>query len=314
MNRCGRREGAEVGLEDAEVAVRHRLVDVLGHGADDLQLDVAGRLAAGRPAASVSPVTSCQRIRKCSATSATAGPFDPRARRRASRPRRVPDGRWCRSGRRPPRSGRCRRRTRRDRRSRSSSRGGSASAAPVRRARTGSRVSVDQLLAHRAHVAARRAKERQRRTGPDEHPHVDPLGELGEQVAEHELARRRARAAKSGEKYQPVRWTCDRARCSSAAIAGSASAPSISTSTALPGRGPAGRRAQPPAGASSACSQPIRRQPPPVMGADLLRHLRAEPALDRVDQPAERGAMTVRGRWIGRRPAQILRYRASVSE
>ena len=51
-----------------------------------------------------------------------------------------------------------------------------------------------QLVAHRAHLAARRPEQRQRRARPDEHADVDPLGQLGEQVAQHDGLARRARA------------------------------------------------------------------------------------------------------------------------
>ena len=85
--------------------------------------------------------------------------------------------------------------------------------------------------------------------------------------------------ANDGVKYQPARWTCERRVCISAAIAGSASAPSISTSTALPGRGggvgrrpAAGRRVEGPFPADPA-------QPPLVVSADLPAHLGPEPAL-----------------------------------
>ena len=59
---------------------------------------------------------------------------------------------------------------------------------------------------------------------------------------------------------QPVRWTCDCARDSSSAMRGSASAPSISTSTAFPGRGSAPPRTNEAVVASSACSHPACTQ------------------------------------------------------
>jgi len=49
-----------------------------------------------------------------------------------------------------------------------------------------SRVS-GELVAHLAYVASRWAKERQRRSGPGEYAHVHALGELGEEVAKHDL-------------------------------------------------------------------------------------------------------------------------------
>ena len=44
---------------------------------------------------------------------------------------------------------------------------------------------LGQLPLHLPHLATRRAEERQRGAGPDQDSHVDPLCELGEQVAEH---------------------------------------------------------------------------------------------------------------------------------
>jgi hypothetical protein len=41
-----------------------------------------------------------------------------------------------------------------------------------------------QQLAHVAHLATRRPKEGQGRSRPDEDPHIDPLGQLGEEVAQ----------------------------------------------------------------------------------------------------------------------------------
>src|SRR5437899_2588247 len=43
-----------------------------------------------------------------------------------------------------------------------------------------------KLVAHPRHLAARRTEERQRRSRPHEHTHLDALGEVGEQVAQHD--------------------------------------------------------------------------------------------------------------------------------
>ena len=79
------------------------------------------------------------------------------------------------------------------------------------------------------------------RSGPDEDPHVDPLGQLGEEVAQDDWLARRGTSSKSGEKNQFVMWMVRAGGVSSRAIIGSASAPSIMISTALPGRGEAAR-------------------------------------------------------------------------
>ena len=47
------------------------------------------------------------------------------------------------------------------------------------------RVS-DELVTHLPNVASRRAKERKRRSGPDEHTHVDAFGNFGEKVPKHD--------------------------------------------------------------------------------------------------------------------------------
>ncbi len=73
-------ERPNVGLEDPKVAARHgaRRSSRERFARSGARSRPAGRF--GSPAARRSPVTSCQRIRKCSATSSTAGPFDARAR------------------------------------------------------------------------------------------------------------------------------------------------------------------------------------------------------------------------------------------
>ena len=65
-------------------------------------------------------------------------------------------------------------------------------------------------------------------------------------------------SAKSGEKCQPVRWTCDLVERNASAIAGSACAPSMRISIAFPGRGGVPSSAHPPAVGSSASDRPIR--------------------------------------------------------
>ena len=68
-------------------------------------------------------------------------------------------------------------------------------------------------------------------------------------------------SASSGERNQPVRWTCDVAAAMSGAIRGSASEPSIRTSIVLPVARPASAAARSRApSASRACSQPTRRR------------------------------------------------------
>ena len=67
-------------------------------------------------------------------------------------------------------------------------------------------------------------------------------------------------SAKSGEMYQPARWTCERARLSSTASRGRASAPSTSTSSEHPARGGGSPAVQSsPSAGSSARPQPSLR-------------------------------------------------------
>ena len=151
----------------------------------------------GATGASCSPFTSCQRMRKCSATSATAGPSIRAAAscQPIARARRVMARVESVAGLR-----------------------GEVDAADERDAvvdhdrllvmamhRPLLRVEraldarvLRQAVPHLAHLATRRPEERQRRSGPDEHAHVDALGQLGEEVAQddrlvaaHELEVRR---------------------------------------------------------------------------------------------------------------------------
>ena len=292
MRSPGGLEGAQVRLEDAEVAVRDRVVDVLGDGADDLDIELAGRSARGRPVERLAGdfVPAHPEV-----LGDVAAPPAPRfAQRRRASPRcHAPGGRSCRSGRRIPRSGRCRRRRRRE----SSTTivfswwqciGRSFESSPH-----WIRVFVVSCVAHRAHVAARRAKERQRRARPDQDAHVDPLGQLGEQVAEDDLlgvprrARSRARSASRSDERASA------PAAAAAAISGSACAPSISTSTAFPG--PRRRVACRPA-AGRRVERALPADPPSAGaddGADLLRELGAEPALGQMAQLPNRRAVTV---------------------
>ncbi len=90
-----RPDRADVRLEQGEVSLRKRpLVDVLRNRPHDLKIGVASRIGWYRRGR-VSPVGPCHRRRKCSATSATAGPrFE--LRRRASRRRLAPHAPTCR--------------------------------------------------------------------------------------------------------------------------------------------------------------------------------------------------------------------------
>ena len=223
-------------------------------------------------------MTSCHRIRKCSATSLHRRPLDSRSdvvpadaatRRVVARVEAVAGFRGqvdaADEGDR-------------DRRSRSSSRGGSASAVPSNPGRTGSGC----WSSARSRIA-RTSPRDGRKSGSGAPAQTRTRTSIcsassREQVAEDDLLGTPASSAKAGSKCQPVRWTCERACCIADAISGSACAPSTSTSTAFPGLAGGSPAAQPPAGGSSARSQPILCQAAPMMVADLLRELGSEPA------------------------------------
>ena len=231
----------------------------------------------GAAGASRSPVTSCQRMRKCSATSATAGPSIRAAT--SCQPTRAGLG----GGRVEAVAGLR----------------GQVDAADERDpvvdddrllvvAVQGALVRVERALDARPSSAARACRA--------------PRGATGERAAAARLptrarARRPARPARrAGCARRPARRRAQgrsRARSTSPsdgrasgpqrisrAIVGSASAPSMRISSALPGRGEAHRSAQP---------VPWRRvrapsrfgEAPPVVAPDLLRDLLAEQAFGR---------------------------------
>ena len=187
-----------------EIATRDRRVD-------------RARARCARPEARRHPRSPAERRRRAARPSPRASAYGNARRhrrrpglrcgrwRRANRRRSAPGGRSSRSGRPTPRSDRCRRRTRCGRRSRSSSRDGNASGAPSRRARTGSscaRINCSRICAD---VGSRRPEQRQRRTRPGEHAHVEALRQLGKQVAQDEriavaaLERERGREVPAGD-------------------------------------------------------------------------------------------------------------------
>ena len=116
-----------------------------------------------------------------------------------------------------------------------------------------------EVLAHVAHGASRRPEERQRRAGPDQHAHLDPFRKLTPADCGAHRRRSPASARSRARKTSPRSRHPTAARSSSDAILGSASAPSIRTSSEQPGRGGGSPPAQPPGSASSAPSQPMRR-------------------------------------------------------
>ena len=183
-----------------EVAARHRVVDPLGHRADDLQLDVAGGLAGA---------TGGERL---------TGHLVPAHPEMLARHRRPQGLRSAHSASCQPTSDAGRMLVRVEPVARLR---GEVDAADERdavvdhdrllvvavhrpllrsRARTGSSCRAVKPVAHRR---ARRRRDGRKSgsgaPGPDEHAHVDPLGQLGEEVPKDErVAARRARARTSG--------------------------------------------------------------------------------------------------------------------
>ena len=189
-------ESADVGLEDGEVAPRRCVVDTLGHGADDLELEVAGRRRRDdlreRLTRHFVPAHA-----EVLGDVGDGGAFDAARMRRASRRR---------SGRMVigvVSVARLR---------------GEVDAADERDAIVDDdRLLVvavhrpffgiegaldlrvcDQPVSHRRYISPRGSEEGQRRAGPGEHAHVDSLGQLGEEVPKDERLVVRARARTRG--------------------------------------------------------------------------------------------------------------------
>ena len=117
-----------------------------------------------------------------------------------------------------------------------------------------------QCLLHFAHVSTRRPERGDRRSLPEQHAHVDPLGQLGEQDPDDQRLLFAAQRELGREK-PPREVDMRRGGRHLRAIRGSASAPSIRISSVFPGRGGAVPRAYANAVASRACSHPTRRRP-----------------------------------------------------
>ena len=234
----------------------------------------------GATGGSVSPVTSCQRIRKCSATSATAGPSIRAHTSCQPTPARAG---WSLVSKRSPVS---------DVRSIPPTNATRSSITIVfswwqcsGRSFASSAHWIFVCSISRSRIARTSPRdgpeERQRRARPDEHAHVDPLGELGQQVAQDRAARRSrvrcevGREVPAGQMHVRLRARAARPR--------SPGAPLRRRSVPRP-RCPARRRVAlgPAAGRRVERALPADPpQPAPVMAADLLRDLVAEPALGR---------------------------------
>ena len=157
-----------------------------------------------------------------------------------------------------------------------------------------------KLVAHRPHARARRTEERQRGARPREHAHVDALRQLGEQIAEHDglaVAHERevGREVPAGQvdvrasRPQRLRDRRQRLRAVDEHL------------ERIARRGGGSPAAQPPAGGSSARSQPILVEAPPVMAQICFVTCSPNQRFDREERPTDRavsGAMRV---------AQILR-------
>ena len=134
--------------------------------------------------------------------------------------------------------------------------------------RTGSPCAASASAAPPRHRARVGPEDGERRPLPEKHADVDLLGEAREKRRGRRAAPPRGSAASSGERNQPVRWTCDVASPMSRAIRGSASDPSTRTSTLLPSRGWKVPRAQVGAGRIEGVLPAHLPQPQPVPAAD----------------------------------------------
>ena len=144
----------------------------------------------------------------------------------------------------------------------------------------------DQLVPHLAHVCPRWTEERQRRTCPRQHAHVEALGKLGEKIAQDERlvvtrereVRREVPARQMHVRVRLAELSGDRGQRLRAVDQDLDGVPG--THRRLPGRPAARRRVEraPPADPG---------QPSRVMAADLLADLPAEPALDREEGAPE---------------------------
>ena len=256
MNRSGSLERAQVRLEDAEVALRLCVVDAAPESSARSAARRRRPAPAERTAASVSPVTSRQRIRKCSADVGDARAPRCARRRRASRRRRarmvVPVETVARfGGEVDPADERdavvdddrllvvaVHRPLLRVER-----------ALDLRVARRADRASPARLSARGGRAARVRlpTPARERRRAPPAH-----RAGCGARAA-----RPRARAQSRARSATRSGGRATRRSASASAIAGSAWAPSMRISIALPERGGGPSSAHPPAAGSSASSRPI---------------------------------------------------------
>ncbi len=211
-----------------------------------------GICGAARP----SPVTSRHRIAKCSATSPTTGP--PRTESASCQPRAA-RAQWDLASRRSPAS---------DVRSIPPTKAMRSSMMVtfswwqcIGRSRESSAHCTRVPVVSPSRIARTTARDgwKSGRGGPAQaSTRTGTFSAVAASRFRSTDAASPRRSAKSGEKCQPARWTCDSAPAMASARRGSASAPSTRISTELPGRGGGSPAAQPPAGASSTASFPRR--------------------------------------------------------
>ena len=165
---------------------------------------------------------------------------------------------------------------------------------------------LGQPVAHRRDISPRGAEERKRRPGPDEHAHVEPLGQFGEEVPKDErvaitaLERERRSEVPPGDVDVRLRAAqrVDHRRQRLRAVDQNLDAVAGSRRK-LPG-GPLARLGM------ESVRPPDPLQSPPVMTADLFGDLFTHPTLERKGHPPERIKPSDH--------RQILRYRASLNE
>ena len=151
------------------------------------------------------------------------------------------------------------------------------------------RVPRDELLAHaRARPRESGVKTRQRRARPQQHPHVDPLGQLAEQVAQP----RRSLVARQPEVGRDVPAGDVDVRARSVERLGDRRQGLLAVDQDLERAAGARRRiarahSQPSSGGSSCARRPTRRSAPVMVAADPLLHALAGPSVDAPDRTLE---------------------------
>ena len=172
--------------------------------------------------------------------------------------------------------------------------------------------AAHEAIAHLPHVSARGTEERQRRACPHEDAHVDALRQLGRAGCGARAARRRARARSRARSASPSGGCATRGAQRLRDRRQRLRAVDEDLERVAGPRRRVARR--PPTGRRLQRLEPADpREAPPVVAADLLRDLLAEPAFDgeeRLGGSAAAGRAPLRSCGSGRRSASRARTRS----